>query len=345
MTSIRNFLLSFVIASILFGFLACGITNLADGTVGKLLDGGQSEENEVVSTEITNKVTEPDIVIDENQDLEGESFNILLVGTDYRPSLYSDYAPKISSQYPTFKSSQKLIGDGTNLPEYPYRTVSADAIVLVCVNEAKRTVAFVNIPSRMYIEYNGGNTFLGDLYYEKGFETFKTKVSALTGAEIDYYALTSVEQVANVVDKLGGVKFDVPCDMEYSDVLNGLSISLKAGETEIDGKMAADMLSYTSYVGKEHSRAKTTLSFVTALAKKATNPTNLANAASIFKNLEKYIYTNVTASDLTANLELIFSLNGFKFVEMEYPATAQGGGRYSPNVSAAISNISKYVAN
>ncbi len=345
MTSIRNFLLAFVIAAILFGFLACGITKLGDGTVGKLLDNEQIIEETPANTENTEKVTPPEVVIDENKDLEGESFNILLVGTDYRPSLYKDYAPKTASQYPKFNSSQKLIGDGSKLPEYPYRTVSADAIVLVCVNEENRTVAFVNIPSRMYIEYNGGNTFLGDLYYEKGFETFKTKISALTGAEIDYFALTSVEQVGNVVDKLGGVKFDIPCDMEYTDEANGLSISLKAGETELNGEKAADMLSYNSYVGKEHSRAKTTLSFLTALAKKATNPTNLANAADVFKNLEKYLYTNVTAADLAANLELIFSLNGFKFVEMEYPATSQGGGKYSPNIGAAISNISKYVAN
>ena len=345
MTSIRNFFITFLIALLVFGICAYYITGFLTDSVNGLMSGEKAEET--VQTEVSGQDPDSNIdAVDEGlKDLMGQSFNILLVGTDYRPSLFNDYHPKISTQYPLFPSSKKLIGHNGDLPEYPYRTVSADAIVLVCVNEELRTVASVNIPSKMYIDYAGAQTLLGDLYYEKGFETYKTKVSALTGAEIDYYALTSVEQVANVVDKLGGVKFDVPCDMEYSDVLNGLSISLKAGETEIDGKMAADMLSYTSYVGKEHSRAKTTLSFVTALAKKATNPTNLANAASIFKNLEKYIYTNVTASDLTANLELIFSLNGFKFVEMEYPATAQGGGRYSPNVSAAISNISKYVAN
>nr|MBQ5811676.1 hypothetical protein [Clostridia bacterium] len=139
---------------------------------------GESGE-ETVTTDDAGQTPDADIdiVIDDKKDLEGESFNILLVGTDYRPSLYNDYHPNVSSQYPTFPSSQKLIGYGSKLPEYPYRTVSADAIVLVCVNEEKRTVAFVNIPSKMYIEYAGGNTFLGDLYYEKGFETFKTKVS------------------------------------------------------------------------------------------------------------------------------------------------------------------------
>ena len=208
-----------------------------------------------------------------------------------------------------------------------------------------RTVACINIPSRMYIDYAGAQTLLGDLYYEKGFEVFKTKISALTGAEIDYYALTSVEQVASVVNKIGPVTYEIPCDMEYKDEDNGLHISLKAGQTSVNGKMAADLLSFNSYSGRENSRAKTTLSFLVALAKKMTNPTNLTNASSIYKNIEKYVYTNVKLQDVTDNLELVFSLSSFAFVEMEYPATSQGGGRYAPSIGAAISNISKYVAN
>lgn len=345
MTSIRNFFITLLLALLVFGICAYFIVGFVTDSVGSLMSGEGNAETVTTEDVGGGEDDEPEIIIDDKKDLEGESFNILLVGTDYRPSLFKDYHPNVSSQYPTFSSSQKLIGYGGKLPEYPYRTVSADAIVLVCVNEEKRTVACVNIPGKMYIEYAGDKTFLGDLYYEMGFEAFKTKISALTGAEIDYYALTSVEQIANVVDKLGPVKYNIPCDMNYTDEDNGLSISLAAGETEVDGKIAADLLSFNSYAGRENSRAKTTLSFLVALAKKATNPTNLANAASVFKSIDKYLYTNVKASDLTENLELIFSLNAFEFVEMEYPATSQGGGRYAPNTGAAISNISKYVAN
>ena len=343
MISLRNFFITFLIALIIFGVCAYYVTGFITDSVSGLMSGEKEETtNAVESGHLPD--SEIDAVIEDKKDLQGESFNILLVGTDYRPSLYNDYHPRISSQYPTFPSSKKLIGYGNDLPEYPYRTVSADAIVLVCVNEEMRTVACINIPSRMYIDYAGAQTLLGDLYYEKGFEIFKTKVSALTGAEIDYYAITSVEQVANVVDKIGPVAFNVPCDMEYSDAENGLVISLPAGNTELDGKMAADLLSFTSYSSSEFSRGKTTLSFLVAVAKKMATMKNLDKAASIFANIEKYIYTNVKAEDLTSNLELIFSLSSFNFVEMQYPATPQGGGRYAPSIGAAISNISKYVA-
>lgn len=343
-TSLRNFFITFLIALLVFGICAYYITGFLTDSMNDLMSGDREEETTVATDD--EQIPDDEIVpVDELADLAGESFNILLVGTDYRPSLYKDYHPNISSHYPTFNSSKKLIGYGGDLPEYPYRTVSADAIVLVCVNEEQRTVACVNIPSGLYVEYAGGQTLLGDLYYEKGFETFKTKISALTGADIHYYALTSVEQVASVVDKIGPVSYDIPCDMEYADGDNGLYISLKAGKTSVDGNTAADLLSFNSYVGKENSRAKTTLSFLVALAKKMTNPTNLANASSIYSNISKYVYTNVKMQDVTDNLELIFALSAFEFVQMEYPATSQGGGRYAPNTGAAISSISMYVAN
>lgn len=343
-TSLRNFLITFLIAFLVFGLCAYYITDFLTDSMNDLMSGDKVEETVTTADVGQNHDSNIDNVVDTLKDLQGESFNILLVGTDYRPSLYNDYHPNISSQYPTFTSSKKLTGYNGDLPEYPYRTVSADAIVLVCVNEEKRTVACVNIPGEMYIEYAGGQTLLGDLYYEKGFEVFKTKISALTGADIHYYALTSVEQVANVVDKIGPVTYNVPCNMEYRDEDNGLTISVAAGQTAVNGKTAADLLSFNSYVGNDNSRAKTTLSFLVALAKKMTNPANLANASSIFKSIDKYIYTNVETQDLTNNLELVFSLSSFEFVQMEYPATPQGGGRYAPNTGAAISNISKYVA-
>ena len=344
MTSLRNFFITFLIALVVFGICAYYITGFLTDSVNGLMSGENPEET--VQTDVSGQNPDSNIdAVDEGlRDLMGQSFNILLVGTDYRPSLYKDYHPKVSSQYPTFPSSKKLIGYNGDLPEYPYRTVSADAIVLVCVNEELRTVAAVNIPSKMYIDYAGAQTLLGDLYYEKGFEIFKTKISALTGAEIDYYAITSVEQVANVVNKLGTVSFNIPCDMEYHDEENGLHISLSAGQQNVDGKMASDMLSFNSYTSNEYSRGKTTLAFLAALAKKMANPQNMASSASIFGNIEKYIYTDVKLEDVTNNLELVFSLSTFNFVEMEYPATPQGGGKYAPSTASAISNISKYAA-
>lgn len=340
--SLRNFFITFLIALLVFGTCAYFITGFVSDSILDLINGGETAETTApVEADVTgggDDVIKP-IVDDE---IDGESFNILLVGTDYRPSLNKDYHPDIASQYPKFASSEKLIGYKGNLPEYPYRTVSADAIVLVCVNKSTRTVASINLPSYMRVEYSGGETTLGDLYFEKGFDIFKDKVSAITGAEIDYFALTSIELLVSVVDKIGPVTYNVPCDMEYTDDANGLVISLKAGSQPIDGEKAAALLSYNSYATSSgNSRAKTTLSFLITLAKKMTNPSNLAKASTIFSNISKHIYTDVKSGDLNENLELVFSLAGFDFVTMEYPVNIAG----MPNTNAAITHILGYIDN
>ncbi len=342
MISLRNFFITFLIALIVFGTCAYFITGFVSDSILNLINGGDvTETTEPLQDDNpggAEEVIKP-IVDDE---IEGESFNILLVGTDYRPSLNKDYHPDIASHYPKFASSEKLIGYKGTLPEYPYRTVSADAIVLVCVNKTTRTVACINLPSYMRVEYSGGETTLGDLYFEKGFDIFKDKVSAITGAEIDYFALTSIELLVSIVDKIGPVTYNVPCDMEYTDDANGLVISLKAGSQPIDGAKAAALLAYDSYaVSSGNSRAKTTLSFLITLARKMTNPSNLAKANTIFANIGKHIYTDVKSGDLSANLELVFSLAGFDFVTMEYPVNIAG----MPNTNAAITHILGYIDN
>lgn len=342
MISLRNFFITFLIALVVFGTCAYFITGFVSDSILNLINGGDvAETTEPIKEDDlggANEVIKPII----NDEIEGESFNILLIGTDYRPSLNKDYHPDIASQYPKFDASEKLIGYKGKLPEYPYRTVSADAIVLICVNKTTRTVACINIPSHMRVEHGGGETVLGDLYFEKGLEVFKDKVSAITGAEIDYFALTSIELLVSTVDKIGPVTYNVPCDMEYTDDANGLVISLKAGSQPIDGAKAAALLAYDSYAPTSgNSRAKTTLSFLITLAKKMTNPSNLAKADSIFANINKHIYTDVKSGDLTANIDLVFSLAGFDFVTMEYPVNIAG----MPNTNAAITHILGYIDN
>lgn len=342
LVSLRNFFITFLIALLIFGVCAYFITGFVSDSIINLINGGNVAETTEPIEEDNHGGDEDVIKPIDSEEIKGESFNILLVGTDYRPSLNKDYHPDIASQYPKFASSEKLIGYKGNLPEYPYRTVSADAIVLVCVNKTTRTVACINLPSYMRVEYSGGETELGDLYFEKGFDIFKDKVSAITGAEIDYFALASIEALVSVVDKIGPVTYNVPCDMEYTDDSNGLAISLKSGSQPIDGAKAAALLAYDSYaVSSGNSRAKTTLSFLITLAKKMTNPSNLAQANTIFSNISKYVYTNVKSADLSANTELIFSLAGFDFVTMQYPVNIAG----MPNTNAAITHILGYIDN
>ncbi|MBQ4556695.1 MAG: LCP family protein [Clostridia bacterium] len=343
MNSLRNFFITFLIALLVFGICAYFVTGFLNGSIRNLLSGNRPDETtSEVSEEVT---TEP--VEEENPilGLKGESFTILLIGTDYRPSLYNDYHPNLSSQYPTLHATKELIGYNGTLPAYPYRSVNADAVVMVCVNKEEQTIAYLPIPSNTLLNIGGVNTTIAELYYDKGLEYFVNKMSGITGVPVDYFALVSVEWLVGAVNIMGGVTYDVPCNMQYEDENTGLKINLRKGSQEIDGNKAAQLLAFNSYEDGNLSREKTALGFLQALALKMTNVANVNKAADVLTDLKKYVYTNVTAEDLANNLEMIFAYSKFKIASLEYPGsyfTRDEKQYFNPYINLAINKMSQY---
>ena len=346
MYSLRNFFISLLISLLVFGLCAFFVINLINGSAENVLSGNDIETPE--ETQQTGDVVKPpeeqNNPIDEN--IKGESFNVLLIGTDYNPRMYEGYHPNVASQYPRFDNSAKLVGYDGVLPEYPYRTVSADAVVLVCVNKEKQTIAYLPIPSCMQLNIGGINTTVGELYYDKGLDYFVNKMSGITGVPIDYYALTSVQLIADVVDAMGEVTYTVPCNMHYEDETTGFKISLSSGPQSINGKKALQLLSYNSYGESSGlTREKVAMDFLQALAAKMTNVANINKASEVFASITKNVYTNITADDLADNLDLIFAYSRFTIVSLEFPGSyfRKDDTRYfNPYINLAISKMEAY---
>ena len=187
MNSLRNFCATFAIALVVFGLCAFFITGFVTDSINGMISGEKATESSDVSTSDSDSSALHPLGPDED-DLGGTSFSMLLIGTDYRPSILTDYHPNIEEQYPYFQNSAELIGYNGSLPVYPYRTVHADAVVLVTVNKEKRRITYMEIPTEMQLTVGGVTTNVRDLYYDKGLDYFVNKMSGITGVQIDYYA-------------------------------------------------------------------------------------------------------------------------------------------------------------
>ncbi len=343
MNALRNFLIALLISLIVFIPCAVLIKNSLIDSASDMFNGNKTPDSSIVTdSSVSSEVTQPTHPIED--DIKGESFNILLIGTDYNPELLLGYHPEVKKEYPTFENSEKLIGEG-KMPEYAYRSVNADAIMLVCVNKELQTIAYLPIPSNMKLSIGTVDTTAGELYYQKGLTYFVDKMSQITGVPIDYYALTSVSQIASVVDTMGAVTFNVPCDMEYEDDTSGYKISLLAGAQSIDGEKAAALLSYNSYTTESLTRESVSLDFLKALALKMTNIVNINKSAEVFSSVDDYIYTNFTAKDLTDNVELIFAYSRFNIVPLKYPGSyyySNGKKIFNPLITRAIATMEEY---
>ncbi len=214
---IKKFITAFVIALLVFALSAT--------VIGLALTIGREDEYKPPVTE--------------GGKLWGESFNVLLVLTDYTPDKYSDYDPE----------SAKTIFGSTINSEAPdtlegYRRINAEGMALIRFDKERRELTYTCIPGNTLVSVKGVKLRICDVLENDGVETLVAKVNAMTGIEIDSYIIFTPESAADALDKVGEIIYTVPRDMVMSD--GDVNINIEAGSQKLNGKKAVEMLRYIS---------------------------------------------------------------------------------------------------
>jgi LCP family protein required for cell wall assembly len=148
-----------------------------------------------------------------------ETLNILLLGTDARPS-----------------------------DDEPTRT---DAIVLVRLNRDSGRVSMLSIPRDLWVSYPTGGEGRINAAFAVGEKKFgpgggaalvKSTVGKLLGVQVDRFVLINFQGFKTLIDRLGGITIDAPeaiSDPAYpTDDYRTISVSFPAGPQRLDGENA-----------------------------------------------------------------------------------------------------------
>ena len=134
----------------------------------------------------------------------------------------------------------------------------------------------------VYNYYGGGDRGIQYLYKE---------IAQLVGFEPDYQVVVEWDAVGQIVDAMGGVWFDVPRDMYYSDPLQNLYINQKAGYRLLTGDDAMQVLRFrdgaNGYKDGDLGRIKTQQAFLTAMVDQLLqikNVTKINQFIQVFQN-------------------------------------------------------------
>ncbi len=332
LSALRNFLLTFLIAALIFGGLAYLIVGFVLSTLTDVTVPSTEPDDTIRLTlpEDTDPPTTDVPPPPDEEPIVGETFNILLVGSDYQPDIFDDY--HYEENY-----------TGTGFPDKRSRKYGADMLILVRVDKTARKFIFCPIPRTTRVLVDGLNTQIGDVYAAKNMEFLCGKVAGLTGLEINYWATLDVGGIADVVNALGGVTYYVPENMEYEDEEQGLVINLKKGTTNLNGEKAAQLLRYAGY--GTNSRMNTAVDFLKAMLAKLTNISNLSKAPDFYRAATRTVKTNFTSDDFMNNLDLIFAYSKFEAVTITYPGSTkmtEGVTYFEPALTNAMSLFSQY---
>lgn len=176
-----------------------------------------------------------------------------------------------------------------------------DVVILGSANADSGDVNLMQIPRDTYLKYtdssykklNGAYNSLGSAY------AVSQILSEALGVEIDYYIAFDLETVSKMVDIVKGIEVNVPCDMDYDDPAQNLSIHLKAGKQILDGKSAVEFLRYRSgYITGDIGRLDAQKLFLNAFAQKMKNTKDPITLYNIYKLISSNAETNIKEQDL-----------------------------------------------
>ena len=338
LSATKNFVLTFLIALVIFGLIAYMLVGLI---LNNIL-GTSGEETQAPEGTVESPEDEGPGNIGIQFGNGGESFNILLIGTDYRPSDFVNYDPAMleklygikqeevtPSNPPTdalpkpggvvsdekYRSPDGLVADDGSLIfsggfySIDYRIIETDALVLICADKERGQFTYTVFPTDAYVDMSGRYIKLSEVYGRYGLDILLNKVYAMTGMTIDNYALVSMEAFPTIIDTLGGISYNVPCDMKYVDHAGGININIPKGAHRLDGQGVLDVLMFNNYTDGG-SRTKTTADLIRKFISTFISITNYNRAPAIFAEIEKQVDTNFTLEEFKNNIDIIFKYAG-----------------------------------
>jgi LCP family protein required for cell wall assembly len=161
--------------------------------------------------------------------------NILVMGLDYR-----DWQ------------------DGNDAPR-------TDTMILVSVDPESRSVGILSIPRDLWVSIPGFDPNKINMAYRLG-ELYKVSgegpglamrtVGQFLGMQINYYAQIDFKAFERFIDEIGGVKIDVPEEIQVDPLGDGNTKNLKPGVQVLPGDLALAYARARNTIGSDFDRAE-----------------------------------------------------------------------------------------
>ena len=177
----------------------------------------------------------------------------------------------------------------------------ADTIMIISATPKDQTINLLSVPRDTRIKYTNKrhgkiNACLGK---EDGEQLLIDHVKELTGLPIHSFCKVSFEGVENIIDVLGGVKYDVPIDMDYDDPVQNFSVHLKAGPQTLNGAQSIGLLRFRSgYASADLGRIATQQDFIKTVAKQKLNVKYIFKIPSVMSEISNSLDTDLSPMDI-----------------------------------------------
>lgn len=188
-----------------------------------------------------------------------------------------------------------------------------DTIMVGRLDTLNHTINVVSIPRDTLMNISGGTKKINELFLrgmnntdgdldaklQGGVDRMLEGITDILGFTPDVYAAVDLEAFVKLVDAIGGVDYDVPVDMHYSDPSQDLYINLDAGMQHLDGEQALAVMRFRSgYVTADIGRIGTQQDFLMSIASQFLSLGNIPKLGEFINIFTEYVITNMDTSNL-----------------------------------------------
>ena len=225
-------------------------------------------------------------------------------------------------------------------------------MMLVNVDRTEKTISLVSIPrdTLIYCEYsvpkiNSAYGWAGG--GEQGMQELLLRVSEIIGFTPDGYIVVDLSIFRQLVDLMGGVTFDVPVDMHYSDPTQNLSIDLQAGKQHLNGEQAMQVARFRSgYATADLGRIEVQRSLVSAAIRQWVSPKGAIHLPQAVKLIADHTNTDLSARNLLwlAESFLLCSRSDIRSATLPgYAANFSSGSYYVLDAAGVADIVNQYL--
>ena len=240
LSAFKNFGVTFLIAALLFGILAYFAIGFVTGTMNSIMSDEENELTEIMQNEdsqnLVNAETDPaQTQKPDSEAIPGESFNFVVITTDYRPDLYDNYKPTLEHMYGTDWYSVSS-SDTRGCLSGEYREAKASSVVLVRADKEAKQYTYTSFSTEMQVYTTSGYHPLGEVYGLYGRQAIADHLHAMTGLQIKYTLLLNAYNYDEFIEICGTPKITLAKDIyRNADMVYTLQLETTKENIGTDG--------------------------------------------------------------------------------------------------------------
>ena len=183
--------------------------------------------------------------------------------------------------------------------------IRTDSMMVLVFDTEKHRADLINIPRDTLVdcERTGAGRKI-NAAYASGVDEMLDEVSTVIGFRPDKYVVANFDGIAEIVDVIGGVDYDVAFDMSYHDASQDISVEFKKGYQHLDGDEVLEYLRWrhnddgTGYDDGDIGRVTKLQDFLVTVGSAVLSPANVLKIPSIAAAVSNNVETDLTTSQI-----------------------------------------------